>query len=753
METLTKRLKILIWVILAVVSGTTEGYSQCITSNFAGTISPTVPWQTVPCVRGGEYLEFNAVAGDFYTFTVCMGGGFAGWDTQLTITDASNVFASVPYHFNDDACGAGSYLAYWPCPATGTYRIHVTQFNCQPSVGCAILAYKKEATPGGVGTTCANNVVIPSLPYQSGGLSTCGFGNDYNNTGACGSSYMNSEDYVFTYDGTAGECISVFLDNTFTYTGLFIMDGCPNAVGASCVDFAEGGAGNPFLSNVTLPTTGTYYIVVSGNPAVSCTPFDIEVVNCPSAGQGNDCASALNIPSLPYEQRGLTTCGRGDDFDNTNACGSPYMNGDDFVFTYTSPGNECIRIELSNTDLYTGFFVFDGCPTTAPTCIAQRTELGGNPYLRRIDLVNPGTYYIVVATSPGPQCTGFDIQIDPCSPLCTLNTNGSDACATPTPISLGMGDTICGFTDLNYTQDGGTVLGNNFCGTIENNLWFSFVADSSQMSFQINVGNCLSGFGVQAAVFEVSNCTSFNQVSNCWNPMYETGGFIQASGLTVGNTYYLMVDGYAGDDCEFTMHRVTGPLPVEFGPFTADVKGLEVDLNWETYSEVNSKGFVLERGQEDAKGEVGHIQWEEITWVDGKGDSPSGHQYNTNDEVVFNGKPYYYRLHQIDLNGSSDFSEVLRVEIEGPDASEILAVYPNPASDRLNIQYFADRTGEVQFELFSITGQRVLEQGFDGSQAGVFEQEVNLQGLETGIYIYRLSVGARVFRGKVDVIH
>lgn len=753
METQLMRVKLWVLFILLGIGWVPQLHAQpCSGGTMVGSITPTMAWQTWPCLRGGEYLEFSAVAGECYTFTVCIGGGAASWDTQLTILNSAGAYAG---GYADDDCFLGSYLPYWIAPSTGTFRILINEYNCVPGPNCAVLAYKTEPKPSVVpGAACANAYPIPSLPFSQGGLSTCGFGNDYNSTMACGAPYMNSSDFVFSYNGTAGECLTIFTRYTFTYTGLFLFDGCPDDPTTSCIAFHESGSGSPFLSNVFLPTTGTYYIMVSGASNVSCTPFDIEVSNCVAVGVGNTCSNAFVVPSLPYNQSGFTTCGFGDDYNNASACGSNYLDGDDFVFRYTSPGNECIKVQLTNTATYTGFFVLDDCPDNpAANCIASREEIGGNPVLRRIDLNDPGDYYIVVSTWPNPQCTPFNISIEPCSAPCTSNINANNSCATPTPVSLGPFDTICGFTDLNHTVDSSPDLDFDFCGSIENNSWFSFVADSTTMSFGIDVGNCLSGFGLQAMVFRSTNCNNFTPVSQCWNPMLATSGTFQATNLTPGITYLLMLDGYAGDDCEYNIYRLMGPLPVEFGPFTASAEGTRVSLDWETYSEVNNKGFIIERGQMDGMGESGHVLWEDIAVVDGQGDAQTGAQYSHLDEVVFNGEPYFYRLRQIDNDGTVHHSEVVSVVIAGPNASALMDIFPNPANESLNIRYFADVRGDAEFALFDLSGKQVLSKTFRAEFEGVFEEHIDLNQIGNGLYIYQLSVGGRRFAGKIDVIH
>ena len=717
-----------------------------------GTINPTVAWQTHPCIKGGEYLEFTAIAGEFYTFSFCMAGGSATFDTQITILDATGNDAG---GFADDDCLLQSHLPYWFCPANGTYRVLVSEYYCTTGSTCGIMAYKRELQPGGPGSTCGNPYSIPSLPFAANGFSTCGFGYDYSSANACGSQYMNDEDFVFRFNGTAGQCISIFTNNTFTYTGLFLVRGCPNVGGSTCIAYNEGSSGTPYLSNVTLPTTATYYIIVDGYAAAppDCTPFDLEVMNCVGVGQGNNCSNAFPIPSIPYSQNGFTTCGKGNAYDSGDACGSAYMDGEDFVFRYTSPGNECVSINVLNSFSYTGVHVFDACPNLASAnCIAQRGDPSGDPEIRYVELANPGTYYIVVSTWPSPNCTPFNLSITPCAPGCTRNPNAADNCSAPTPISIGLNDTVCGVANYSFLPDASPNLANQFCGSIENNSWFRFIADSTQMTIRVDVPDCMSGFGLQAQVFSTTNCNTFTAVSPCWNPQYQTSGFIQSTGLVVGQPYYLMIDGYAGDDCEYQLTRIGQVLPVEWGIFTAVPQGQEVIIDWSTAVEENVAGFHIQRGRREGTG-VDNMRWENAGYVRSKGDTPEGHAYHFVDKPMYTGETWYYRIQEIDLNGLTDFTDIIAVEIAGPEQHALNSVHPVPASSNLTFTYYCAEPSAIRLGLFDLSGRQLFQDNTTQDQQGMYEWQVSIDALSDGLYFYLLTIGSQTFKGKVEIIH
>lgn len=731
--------------------------AQCTGGTPAGSISPTLSWQTIPCIKGGEYYTFNAVAGVYYTFSFCNGGGLANWDTQITILNSSGV--PQPWGFADNDCGTQSFLWYWTPTTPGLHRVLVTEGpSCGSNLSCGTMAYKTELDPyGSTGRSCGTPWVIPSIPYSQSGLTTCFYGNEYTSANACSSQYMNGEDFVMRFNGTAGQCISIYTDNTFIYTGLFLLNGCPSTIGTTCVAYQEAAAGNPRLFNITLPSTTTYYIVMDmeGNTPPYCSPFDITVTPCVAVGQGATCASSFLIPSLPYSQIGFTTCGRGNTYNSTMACNSTYMNGEDFLFRYVSPGNECVSIELDYTQPYTGFFVYNGCPNlVGTTCIAKQTSPGGNPKRRNIQLTAAGTYYIMVSNQPAPNCTPFNFTMKRCPAACTHNPNASDLCTSATAVSFGPLDTVCGSTPDTYTPDFSVDLDNDFCGSIENNAWFSFVADSTRMTFRIDVPDCNYGYGIQAQVFETTDCINFTPRSNCWNPMLQSSGLMVATGLTPGNTYRIMLDGYATDDCSFRIYRIGGSLPVAWESFNAVLMpSQKVDVRWSTSAEANNRGFYIQRGWMEDEGNGPHFIWQNVGFVPGRGSETEGAQYQYTDAPEYTGRPWFYRVQQMDFDGLSSFSEIRQVNLVGPTMPELRGVYPNPADHTVNLEFYAAQAGAGTFVLYTSSGMLAKRYDFSAEEQGIFTKEIPLSELSSGIYFYAVSINGQVFKGKLSVTH
>lgn len=130
------------------------------------------------------------------------------------------------------------------------------------------------------GSTCADPVIIGSLPYTASGLTTAGFGNDYNATHACNSSYMTGNDFVFRYQPTGNMNLRITLTGTGPFAGVFLISDCPDAPGATCVAKNESTGGNPAIQSAPVTSGVTYYIVVSTyniSNMFPTTAFNIDV--------------------------------------------------------------------------------------------------------------------------------------------------------------------------------------------------------------------------------------------------------------------------------------------------------------------------------------------------------------------------------------------------------------------------------------------------------------------------------------------
>src|SRR5690554_371264 len=159
-------------------------------------------------------------------------------------------------------------------------------------------------------------------------------------------------------------------------------------------------------------------------------------------------------------------------------------------------------------------------------------------------------------------------------PNCGIEPHPGQTACTATPICNLNG--YCGTTSSSYTVNSWSQLTSGFCGSIENNAFLSFTAESSTISFDAYVYNCGSNEAIQIYLFKANSCSGGSvQSLVCVDEMYaqSTPYNVSASGLVPGDEYYIMIDGYAGDVCDYTFVATGGVAT----PISADGQSIAID--------------------------------------------------------------------------------------------------------------------------------------------------------------------------------
>ncbi|WP_345126181.1 T9SS type A sorting domain-containing protein [Hymenobacter antarcticus] len=159
------------------------------------------------------------------------------------------------------------------------------------------------------------------------------------------------------------------------------------------------------------------------------------------------------------------------------------------------------------------------------------------------------------------------------------------------------------------------------------------------------------------------------------------------------------------------------PLPVELTRFAATAKGQGVTVDWATASEKNSDRFEVQRS---ATGEA----FETVGTVKGQGNTSSTHAYTLVDSRPLAGRSYY-RLRQVDTDGTTAYSPVVAVQLRAE-----LAVYPNPSA---GIVTLPAALGDVRYRLLNTIGQTLLS----GQATG--NDQLDLSKLAKGTFFLELT--------------
>ncbi len=186
-------------------------------------------------------------------------------------------------------------------------------------------------------------------------------------------------------------------------------------------------------------------------------------------------------------------------------------------------------------------------------------------------------------------------------------------------------------------------------------------------------------------------------------------------------------------------------IPVELISFTANVVDRKVNLNWVTATEINNKGFEIQRSK-DYK--IEKLQdWETIGFVEGKGTTTQTQNYSFVDNPP-SGK-FLYRLKQIDYDGAYEYSSEIEAEVFAPKEYTLQQNFPNPFNPSTTIGYTITEKGKVYLAVYDILGREVGVLVNEEKEAGEYSALFNSSGLSSGIYVYKILVNGFISSNKM----
>jgi len=264
-------------------------------------------------------------------------------------------------------------------------------------------------------------------------------------------------------------------------------------------------------------------------------------------------------------------------YDSGGALGN-YQNNEDYTQTICSPTGHNLRFDFldydtedngqfaSNQVRYDILYVYDGVGTSVPMFEFSGIQTDINIVPTVISSEECLTFRFV--SNETNTRSGWEAII-----TCTdeINTVASQFCSSaPTICNL---DGYSGNTSnfYNVERNNGQIqdFGTLFEGGLDNNSFITFVAGYETVELEILVENCHNPGGgspmVQFAVYSGSNCVIQSLVSDPFYTHFSSNAGLQQgqhlitlTGLSVGTTYYIMVDGHSGAICDYHISAQSG---------------------------------------------------------------------------------------------------------------------------------------------------------------------------------------------------
>ncbi len=176
-------------------------------------------------------------------------------------------------------------------------------------------------------------------------------------------------------------------------------------------------------------------------------------------------------------------------------------------------------------------------------------------------------------------------------------------------------------------------------------------------------------------------------------------------------------------------------LDVSLLYFRAQEYPTTVDLEWVTTSEMNSDYFVVERSKDG-------LIWEALGVKNAAGNSLRTIHYALIDFQPFKTLSYY-RLKQINLDGSFRYSSILTLHFDRPIE---LLIYPVPATTLVTIEW--NKIAKPELEVTTVIGQRITIPFYREGTKII----LNTSTLEDGIYYIHLRNGVKEMIGKFIIL-
>ena len=188
--------------------------------------------------------------------------------------------------------------------------------------------------------------------------------------------------------------------------------------------------------------------------------------------------------------------------------------------------------------------------------------------------------------------------------------------------------------------------------------------------------------------------------------------------------------------------QLVNPLPIELAAFNATCGSNSILIHWTTASETNNDHFIIERSKD-------LVTWDLVAMVNTQnGNSNAVQQYYYEDPIY--GGNYYYRLTQVDINGTTITYQPITINCSGAESDPaIVNLYQN-GDGQITIVLFAPSEMDYVLHLYDLLGQKISVS--NGMLAGgITTITLDAHVLRDAYYLVNVEVGEKSLSKKIFV--
>ena len=186
----------------------------------------------------------------------------------------------------------------------------------------------------------------------------------------------------------------------------------------------------------------------------------------------------------------------------------------------------------------------------------------------------------------------------------------------------------------------------------------------------------------------------------------------------------------------------TGILPVDIAELRAAKRETEIDLKWTAFNESSVLAYDVERSGTSSR-------FIKVGSVPAVATGLNKFNYSWTDPSPLKGNNFY-RLKSIDIDGSFEYSKILKVSFEGNSSIQIT---PNPVTGNLmQVQVNSDKSKILVLNLYDAMGKRLFSKQLS-VQAGAALLQVTLpESIKNGMYFAQLHDGENMLYNSKIII-